>query len=142
MSQRTRITLTRVCIVTIGLFLLTWGLWYEISTNLWDYMAITGTVYFAGALPAIVCGLYWKRASSVGAYGALLGGLCGLLAMGPSLNMLNESLFADSEFTLRGAHITILTFVVSFSVFVVGSLLFPDRPRTETSSPDVEGKST
>jgi len=134
LSQRTRILITRISILTIGGFLLTWGLWYELSSNLWNYMAVTGTVYLSGAVPVVVGGLYWRRASSAGAYFALLGGLCGLLAMDPSIEFLKSN-----GINMEGAHLTILTFLISFSGFVIVSLLFPDKndasARTNEVSP-------
>lgn len=122
LSQRTRILVTRISIVAIGGMLLAWGLWYPLGSNLWNYMAITGTVYLAGALPVVVGGLYWTRASSVGAYMALFGGLVGIGALGPVVSQLDAA-----GLPLNAAHITILAFVVSAVGFVVGSLLFPDR---------------
>ena len=87
-------------------------------------MAITGTVYLAGAMPVVVGGLYWRQASSVGAYIALFGGLVGIGALGPAIDLL-QSLGVP----LDGAQVTILTFAVSLVGFVVGSLLFPDGDR-------------
>jgi len=124
-SQRTRILITRIGILAIGAVLLTWGLWYELSSNLWNYMAVTGTVYLAGALPVVAGGLYWKRASTAGAYFALLGGLTGLLAMDPSIAMLKKL-----GLTVSGADITLLAFAVSAGGFVAGSLLWPNRKAT------------
>ncbi len=78
LSVKTRLLLARASIFTIGLFLLIWGLWYPLKEDLWDYMAVTGAIYFTGAFALLLCGLYWKRASRTGAYAALL---CGLLAV-------------------------------------------------------------
>ncbi len=90
MSQRSRILVTRISIFVIGAMLLIWGLWYEVSGNLWSYLAATGAVYFSGALPTIVGGLYWKRGSQIGALAAILGGLMGLSAMGPCVKIIND----------------------------------------------------
>ena len=54
----------------LGVFLLVWGLWYPLGEQLWDYMAVTGAVYFTGAFAVLVSGLYWPRASRTGAYAA------------------------------------------------------------------------
>jgi hypothetical protein len=72
LSTRARLTLARVFIFLIGVFLLIWSLWYPLGQNLWDYMAISGAIYFIGAFVLLVGGIYWKRASRVGAYLALL----------------------------------------------------------------------
>jgi len=78
LSSKARLLLTRIFIVAIGIFLLIWGLWYNLLLDLWDYMAITGAIYFTGAIALLVFGLYWKRASKVGAYASLA---CGFLAI-------------------------------------------------------------
>jgi len=119
LSDRGRITLTRVLIFVIGVFLLIWGLWFELKGTLWDYMALTGTVYFAGALPVLVGGLYWRRASSTGAMLALL---AGLVALAPIFSVsLNE----------HKRTIALLAFAMAAVLMVVFSLLFPDRPKAE-----------
>ncbi|QDT82558.1 sodium:solute symporter [Gimesia chilikensis] len=128
MSQRSRILTTRISIFVIGAMLLTWGLWYEVSSDLWGYLAVTGAVYLSGAIPTVVGGLYWKRGSRAGALAAILGGLSGLLAMGPCVDLINK-LFATS---LNGTHLTLLTFAFSSVAYIVFSLLIPDR-RVETS---------
>ena len=131
LSQRQRITITRIAIVVIGAALLFWGLWYEVQTDLWTYMAVTGTVYVAGVFPVVVGGLYWKRGSTVGAYLALLGGLTGLMAMQPVLQRVN-ALGHEIGFTfkLSNSHMMLFTILVSLVGYVLGSLLFPDGKKS------------
>ena len=83
LSSKVRLLLTRVFILAIGIFILIWGLWYDLGQDLWDYMAISGAIYFAGAIALLVFGLYWKRASKVGAYGALACGFLALIGLAP-----------------------------------------------------------
>lgn len=131
MSQRARILVTRIAIFVIGAMLLIWGLWYEVSSDLWGYLAVTGTVYLAGAIPTVVGGLYWSRGSQAGALAAILGGLLGLSAMGPCVEMINLQLSSN----LNGTHLTLITFAFSAVVYVLGSLFLPDQPRaTNTDS--------
>ena len=133
MSQKQRILTTRISIVVIGLALLTWGLWYEVSSNLWQYMAVTGTVYLAGVFPVVVGGLYWKRSSSAGAYLALLGGTTGVLALGPCVMWVNETLKAiGMDLTVRADQLMIGSFAFSLILFVAGSLLLPDSRKDES----------
>jgi SSS family solute:Na+ symporter len=77
LSSKTRLLLARIFILCIGGFILVWGLWYPLGQDLWDYMAISGAIYFTGAIALLVFGLYWKRASKTGAYAALV---CGFFA--------------------------------------------------------------
>lgn len=130
LTNRQRILITRVAIVATGIMLLTWGLWYEVSSDLWQYMAVTGTVYLAGVFPVVVGGLYWSRSSSAGAYVALLGGLTGILGLDPCVGFLNAQLLdIRSGITLGGNVMMLMTFAFSLTGFVAGSLLFPDdRP--------------
>jgi solute:Na+ symporter, SSS family len=130
LTNKQRILITRVAIVVTGVMLLTWGLWYEVSSDLWQYMAVTGTVYLAGVFPVVVGGLYWSRSSSVGAYIALLGGLTGILGLDPCVRFLNAQLLEiGSDITLGGNVMMLMTFAFSLTGFVAGSLLFPDdRP--------------
>ncbi|MCA9041013.1 MAG: sodium:solute symporter family protein [Planctomycetaceae bacterium] len=135
-SQRTRILITRISIVVIGIMLLIWGLWYELSSDLWVYLAITGTIYFAGALPAIVGGLYWKRGTSQAATVSILLGLTGVFALEAPVVWLDAQLHAISLFS-ENTHLTpdimtIFTFVLASTGYVITSLLTykPDQHQT------------
>ncbi len=72
LSDRTRMVITRILILLIGLFVLVWGLWYQIPGTVWGYLAMTGTMYIAGATVVLSFGLYWRRANRTGAYAALI----------------------------------------------------------------------
>jgi len=119
LSTAARIKLTRVLIVVIGLYILYWGLVYDGGDDIWDYMSVTGAIYFTGAFAVLVGGLYWKGASSNGAFLALLSGLCAILGLGP----VKEAVGLN----LEGAQVGLLTVVFSLIVLVVGSLVFPDK---------------
>ena len=88
LSSKARLLLARVFIVGIGIFILVWGLWYPLGQDLWDYMAISGAIYFTGAIALLVFGLYWKRASKVGAYAALICGFLAIFGLTPVQNWL------------------------------------------------------
>jgi len=73
-KPRTRIWITRFFILCLGAFLLGWGLWFKPPGTVWDYLAITGTMYLSGSATLVAMGLYWKRANTRGAYLGILGG--------------------------------------------------------------------
>ena len=52
-------------------------MWYELPGNAWDYLAVTGNIYLASVFTLLVAGLYWRRATTKGAYAALLLGAIG-----------------------------------------------------------------
>ena len=54
LTTRWRLALSRVFILVIGLFLLVWGLWYDLGQDLWDYMAVSGAIYFTGAFTLLL----------------------------------------------------------------------------------------
>lgn len=61
LDNPTRIKITRVLIVLIGLYILYWGLFYTGEEDIWDYMAVTGAIYFTGAFSLLAGGLYRNR---------------------------------------------------------------------------------
>jgi len=79
LSPKNRLLLTRSLVLGIGVFLLFYGLWYELPGNAWDYLAVTGNIYIASVFTLLVAGLYWPRANSTGAYAALIMGAIGPL---------------------------------------------------------------
>ena len=125
LSSRTRIMIARIIMCLIAFFLLVWGLWYPLGEDLWDYMAITGAIYFTGAFAVLVLGLYWKKASSAGAFGAFLCGFLMLIGLKPVQAFLHIKLPGKGEY--EGLTVTVLALVV----MVVLSLLFPDKPKGE-----------
>lgn len=132
LSLRGKLLLARVFILVIGLFLLFWGLWYPIGQDLWDYMAVTGAVYFTGAFALLFLGLYWRRASRTGAYLALSGGAFAVLGLKPILNWFKQVLNLsekDLGIELTSDHIGLATTALVLLLMVTGSLLFPDRKR-------------
>ena len=115
-----RIRLTRILIVVIGVYILYWGLVYKGSDDVWDYMAVTGAIYFTGAFALLAAGLYWKRASSTGAVLALLSGCTAILGLGPVQQFLGVQ--------WRSARVGLAAIGLTVVSMVAGSLLFPDRP--------------
>ena len=77
LSPAARLFITRALVLAIGLFLLFYGLWYELPGNAFDYLAVTGNIYLASVCTLLVAGLYWRRATSQGAYAALVLGAIG-----------------------------------------------------------------
>jgi len=119
-SSKTKILLTRLIIFVLGIYVFYWGMFYEGTDAIWDYLGITGAIYFTGAISVVVLGLYWDKASSTGAILSLLGGLSSILGLEPiriylGINISNPALIG--------------LLALSFSIFlmVFGSLIFPDK---------------
>jgi SSS family solute:Na+ symporter len=119
LTGKARLRLTRVFILTIGLYVLFWGLVYTGSDDIWDYMAVTGAIYATGAFALLLGGLYWKRASSKGALLALLAGMTAVLGLSPVQELIGVEI--DS------ARVGLISVATSLTVMIVGSVLLPDR---------------
>jgi SSS family solute:Na+ symporter len=121
LSSKTRITLVRIFIVCIAIFILVWGLWYPLGEDLWDYMAISGAIYFTGAIAVLVLGIHWKRASRAGAYLALIAGFGAVLGLKPVQGVLGINVASEV--------VGLSVIAIALFLMVFGSLAFPDRSR-------------
>ncbi|HUW84517.1 MAG TPA: sodium:solute symporter family protein [Phycisphaerae bacterium] len=126
LSDRARIVITRALILAIGLFVLWWSLWYQPTATIWDYLAITGTMYIAGAMMVLAFGLYWRRASVGGAYAALILGcvpgmvyiILGILVTTGKVSQLPHN---------AGAWAGLVSYPLALAGMIVGSLVWPHR---------------
>ena len=160
LSPKTRIWMTRFFIVAIGLYVLYWGLLYDGEEDVWDYMAVTGAIYFTGAFALLAGGLYWKRASSTGAVLALLAGSAAVLGLTPVQDGVGRLLtyissvvpaVTDLLLTLPGvsadtvnpaallveipsARVGLTSIAATITAMVVGSLLFPDKKKADETT--------
>src|SRR5262245_16605302 len=73
-SERQGLYVNRVIILAIGVFLLFYGLWYQLPGRVWDYLSITGNIYLSSISVLVVACCYWKRANRTGAMAAIVGG--------------------------------------------------------------------
>jgi SSS family solute:Na+ symporter len=145
LQPNTRVTLTRALIVAIGLYVLYWGLIYQGENDIWDYMAVTGAIYFTGAFALLVGGLYWRGASSTGAFLALLTGIVAILGLTPVQDgagwLLTTIMRPETPIHVEipSARVGLISIAATTLVMFVGSLLFPDRKTTsEAANPNDE----
>ncbi|HEG43380.1 MAG TPA: sodium:solute symporter family protein [Phycisphaerales bacterium] len=136
LTAKKRIVITRVLIVVIGLWVLAWGLLYKGSLDIFDYMGVTGAIYFAGAFALLLGGLYWKRASSTGAFLALLAGSSAILGLGPIQNLVKETF----NITITAPRATLTSVALTTTAMIVGSLLFPDKKSKADAVKEFAGK--
>jgi len=119
LSPTRRIRLTQALMVLVGAFLLVWGLWYPLGEDLWDYMAVTGAIYFTGAFAVLAVGLYSPRASRWGAYAAFAAGFLAVTGLAPVQQALGVR--------WRSEYVGLATVAIALTAMVLGSLLAPDR---------------
>ncbi len=120
-SDRFGLLVNRIIIALIGLFLLFFGLWYEIGDNgIWAYLTVTGTIYLSSMSTLLVACCYWRRANDWGAAAAIAVG-----AVFPLAYLLLEQLSATQELAQKiGPYYSgIAAFVGAAVAMIAGSLL-------------------
>ena len=80
LSPRSQVRLNRVTNLFVSLFVLFWGLWYTLPGPTYFYLNMTGTIFLGGAFAAVIAGIYWRRANTLGGYCAMIGGALGAVA--------------------------------------------------------------
>ena len=120
LSSDFKIFITRIIILILGIYIFYWGMFYEGSDAIWDYLGITGAIYFTGAISVVVLGLYWKKASSSGAVLSLLGGLSSIVGLEPVRKYIGIGIE-------NPAIIGLLSLFFSLCLMIIGSLILPDK---------------
>ncbi len=118
MSSRAQIQTIRLLVLAIGIFLLFYGLWYELPGRAWDYLSLTGNIYLASLFALLVGALYWKRANSCGAVAAIILG-----AVGPITFLVVNAIVKDPVRQIPAEYAGLAAFAMSFAGMIGGSLL-------------------
>jgi SSS family solute:Na+ symporter len=119
--EATTVTITRIVAGVIGVFLLVFGLWYQIPDTAFQYLYVTGAMYTSGALGCVAAGMYWRKANKVGAYASLIMGAvapAGFLVLEKWRDALPAWLTFIADVNIAG----ILSFLLAAVGMVVGSL--------------------
>lgn len=119
--ESTTVFITRVVAGVIGVFLLVFGLWYQIPDTAFQYLYVTGAMYTSGALGCVAAGIYWRKANSTGAYVSLIMGAiapAGFLVLEKSRDFLPPWLAFIADVNIAG----ILSFILAALGMILGSL--------------------
>jgi SSS family solute:Na+ symporter len=138
LPQWVKLLIVRLLVLAIGVFLVFYGLWYQLPGAAWDYLAVTGNIYLASVFTLLVGALYWRKANHWGALAALVLG-----AIGPiSFLIVNAVVEEDSPYRIAPELAGLSAFALAFGGMIFGSLLGralgrgeetpePDAPTTE-----------
>lgn len=121
MTDRDKITLTRLAVVACGIFVLSWGYLYKPPETFFRFMAITGTMYSASVLLTTAAGLYWKKANTAGTLTSLV--VAGTLPLTTIFLGDSELLPDEYRWMVEDKVVGIATFLSSLVCMVVVSLL-------------------
>ncbi|MDB6126674.1 MAG: Sodium:solute symporter family protein [Verrucomicrobia bacterium] len=128
LSNKGQLLLTRMILLGIAVFLLFFGLWYELPGDAWTFLAVTGNIYLASVFTLLIAGLYWPRANSGGAYAALILG-----AIGPLTFLVIEKYLPQYHIPASVAGGS--SFALSFLGMLVGSLVTRAPAKTLNPQP-------
>jgi len=128
-SDARGIAVNRFIVAVIGIFLLGYGLWYPLHGNVWDYLAVTGTIYLSSMSTLLIACCYWPRANNWGAVAAIAAG-----AIIPTTFLVLEQLPATKPTARQvGPYYSgIAAYVAAALAMVIGSILKPSPSGIET----------
>ena len=137
LTDKARVRLTRLFVLVIGAAMLIFGIWHRLNDSAYRYLMEACTIYYAGGLAVIVAGLYWKRATTFGAYcGFLLGALL------PGAYIVEDLISGGSSHVvgdlLPGNVRGFVSFVLGFAGVGLGSLAPIGKPVVLTYPDDDE----
>jgi solute:Na+ symporter, SSS family len=101
LPSKSQILVNRLANLFVSLFVMFWGLYYQLPGVVYLYLNITATIFLAGAFVCVIGGLYWRRANAAGGYAAMLLGAIGAIVPYFFLHW-NESLTGFAAFLLAG----------------------------------------
>jgi SSS family solute:Na+ symporter len=123
-SERKGLFWNRFIIACIGVFLLFFGLRYEVKGDVWAYLGETGTIYMSSMSALLVACCYWKRANSWGAAAAIIIG-----AVIPVTRLVAQEIPATASIakSVGPYYGGIAAFIGAAVAMIVGSFLKPSR---------------
>lgn len=119
-SEKRGLLWSRTIVALIGVFLLCYGLWFELKGDLWTYLGVTGTIYLASMSTLLIACCYWKGANDWGAAGAIIVG-----ALFPVMFLVLEQVDATEPLAKSiGANLSgIAAYFAAGIAMVAGSML-------------------
>ncbi len=79
-SSKKQLLISRITIAGVMIFIIWWSLFHDMKGYLYFYLNMTAMLFIPGVLASVALGLYWKKASTWGAYAAItLGAILPLL---------------------------------------------------------------
>ena len=120
LSPKQHINLLRWSIFAVAVFIFFFSLIFPQNEYIYMYFALTANIWLGGAGAVIVGGLYWKRGTTAGAYGAVVIGIITAI-IGFTLPRIWEA--QGSEFPINQQWLWLFAMIISTVVYVLISLL-------------------
>jgi SSS family solute:Na+ symporter len=117
-SDKTGLMVNRFIVAGIGVFLLIYGLWYQVKGNVWDYLTVTGSIYLASMSTLLIACCYWSRANNWGAIAAIIVG-----AFFPAGYLVLQQVAPQQADQIGPYYSGIAAYVGAALAMIIGSLL-------------------
>ena len=114
LSSKGQVLLNRLANLFVSLFVLFWGIWYTLPGPTYFYLNITASIFLAGGFSAVIAGLFWSRANTLGGYCAMITGAVGAVAF--------------FFFQVPASYAGLGSFALAGAAMVLGSLLGKSQP--------------
>jgi SSS family solute:Na+ symporter len=125
MVSKTHILSFRITLLLIAVFLFVFGIVYEPTESILEYIFLTGTM-FTGIGITLVFGLYWKRINSAGAWAAII---CASIL--PFLDLLFRRI-PHLGYNIPSQYSGLATIIISITGCILFSLLFSGQVNKKT----------
>jgi Na+/proline symporter len=117
LSEKAKVLTIRTLIVLIGVFLVFYGLVYELPGTAFDYLSVTGTICVASMFTLLIGSLYLPWTNRIGAAAAIVLGAAGPVAF------VVVNAMVDASHRIAPATAGLSAYAMAFGGLVVGSLL-------------------
>lgn len=124
-TPRAHIRMVRVTIVLLCILFFFFGLLYEPTIPLWDYLWLCANI-IGGTGVVVLFGMYWSGAKTSGAYAAVLASVVLPLA---DLAARRISLAQGWEFPIKPEVTGLGTYIASVALLIIISILSPGRSK-------------
>lgn len=129
-SEKARLLTIRALVVLIGIFLIIYGLVYELPCSAFDYISVTGTICVASMFALLIGSVYFPWTNRTGAVAAIILG-----ATGPISFVVVNALATDPSRRISPATAGLSAYALAFGGLIGGSLLsrflFPPKTTAE-----------
>ncbi|MDP6417197.1 MAG: hypothetical protein QGG54_19515, partial [Gammaproteobacteria bacterium] len=116
LSEKQHIKLLKYSILGVAVFIFAFSMLYHQNEHVLMFTWFTGTIFYGGAGIVLISGLYWKRGTTIGAWGAIFTGI--VIALGGGIT---RRIWPD--FPINSQWIFFIAMVSASSVFVILSLI-------------------
>lgn len=126
-TPKQHIWLLRLSILFVAVFIYIFALLFKQTEYIRFYFLITGAMYISGIGAVVIGGLYWRRGSTLGAWGAMIwGSTASVTAI--VLQLVWPKFHEGESFPINSVYLTFIITLVAIGIYVVLSLLGRHKP--------------